>query len=196
MEREINSIDKISDFVDSHEPELREIVGDLIDEDFFLDRLTENQECALRFYYVDCKTDEEIAEKLNIDLGEALNLQNSAVEEIMYLGRLCDIENILEEENLVEKLKKGQEEILEYTKYFEENYGKQEAVLITFFTGIVRGKGNKRSLKAASEKFGISVSKAGELLRISEGKFYSKWYGWKEEKQKQKKKKKKKKTKF
>ncbi len=186
MEREINNMDEISDFVDSHEPELREIVGDLLEEDFFLDRLTENQEAALRLYYVDCKTDYEIAEKLNVDLGEALSLQNSAVEEIRYLGRLCDIENILEEENLVEKLKKGQEEIMEYMKYFEENFGKREAVLIKFFTGIVRGKGNKRSLKTASEKLGISVSKAGELLRISEMKFFSKWDGWKREQKKKK----------
>ena len=180
----MENFDEISKFVDSHEPELREIVGDLIEEDFFLDRLTENQECALRWYYVDCKTDDEIAQKLNIDLGDALKLQDSAIEEIRYLGRLCDIENIFEEENLVEKLKKGHEEILEYMKYFEEKFGKDHAERITSFTGVVGGEGNRKSLQEASEKFGVSESKARELLRDSQRIFFSQWYIWKKNQKK------------
>ena len=185
----MENFDEISEFVDSHEPELREIVGDLIEEDFFLDRLTENQECALRWYYVDCKTDDEIAQKLNIDLGDALKLQDSSIEEIRYLGDLCEIKDIFKEENLVEKLKKGHEEILEYMKYFEEEFGKKNAELITSFTGIVKGKGNRKSLQEASKKFGVSESEAGELLGGSIRTFFPKWDAWKENKKKNRKKK-------
>mgnify|MGYP001074389443 CR=1 FL=1 len=164
---------ELGDFVDSHEQELRTLFTDLLEEDFFVKRLSEQQARVLGSYYLKSKTDFDIAQEEGLQVNEVIELQDLAVKELIYFSDLVGIEDCFNEEDLVGKLKKGNEKLMKYYKSFEEKHGKVLAVAIRDFTGIINGRANKKKLEEGMKIFNISESELRKLIKGANRLFFS-----------------------
>ncbi len=178
MEKLLSSEKECREFVEENDLLLKDLVIEILDEDFMEKRFTENQKEILKDFYINDKMEEELAEERGVSQEDILKIRDDGVEEIMRFADFCNIHDILTEENLIEKLRQGEDELNEYIGFLKKQKGDEYIEELICYIPVVKGKGNVSAFKSELLNMGLSAKKISEDSRFYERYFFPKFTSW------------------